>query len=101
MYEVAVLEAGSARALSRWMEHHGYRYPDGMDATCEDYIDDGWCFVAIKTRVANKRGVDARPGMRALETALPPGASFDGRSAMSRSIRSTPRTPPSRAARGS
>src|SRR5262245_2530593 len=32
MYEAAVLEAGSAKALKRWMDDHGYKYPAGMDA---------------------------------------------------------------------
>ena len=35
MYEVAVLEAGSAEALKRWMTQHKYKYPQGMDAVCE------------------------------------------------------------------
>jgi hypothetical protein len=38
MYEVAVLEAGSAKALKRWMDDHGYKYPSGMDAACEEYV---------------------------------------------------------------
>ena len=78
MYEVAVLEAGSAAALARWMEDHGFRYPQGMDAVCEEYVEDGWCFVAVKARVGQKAGSDPRPGMRSTETSLPPGASFDG-----------------------
>lgn len=45
MYEVAVLEAGSAAALNKWMEEHGYKYPDGMDKPCNDYVNAGWCFV--------------------------------------------------------
>src|SRR5438876_303343 len=46
MYEAAVLEAGSAAALKRWMDDHGYKYPAGMDAVCEEYVKLGWCFVA-------------------------------------------------------
>ena len=38
MYEVAVLEAGSAKALKKWMDDHGYKYPKGMDKACEDYV---------------------------------------------------------------
>ncbi|MEM7474189.1 MAG: DUF2330 domain-containing protein [Planctomycetota bacterium] len=34
MYDVAVLQAGSSRALERWMTENGYRYPKGMDAVC-------------------------------------------------------------------
>ncbi|MCZ6603338.1 MAG: DUF2330 domain-containing protein, partial [Planctomycetota bacterium] len=78
MYEVVVLEAGSAAALSRWMEDHGFRYPEGMDDVCNDYVEMGWCFVAVKTRVGQKAGVDPRPGMRDVDSKLPKGASFDG-----------------------
>src|SRR5262249_30759045 len=51
MYEAAVLEAGSAEALKRWMDDHGYKYPAGMDAVCEEYVKLGWCFVAEKAKV--------------------------------------------------
>ncbi|BBM82009.1 DUF2330 domain-containing protein [Candidatus Uabimicrobium amorphum] len=78
MYEVTVLEAGSAAALKRWMDQHGYRYPTGMDKACEDYVALGWCFVAVKTRVGQKQGVAARPGMRNVNSKLPKGSSFDG-----------------------
>ena len=78
MYEVAVLAAGSAKALNRWIDEHGYRYPKGMDEACEDYVKDRWCFVAVRARVGSKRAVDPKPGMRKVDPALPPGANFDG-----------------------
>lgn len=78
MYEVAVLEAGSAAALNQWMTDHGYRYPDGMDDVCNDYVNDGWCFVAVKSRVGNQQGVDPRPGQKTVDASLPAGAQFDG-----------------------
>jgi len=78
MYEVAVLEAGSAKALNKWMTDHGYKYPKGMDAACNDYVKLGWCFVAVKTKVAGKKGVDPKPGQRNVKAKLPKGASFDG-----------------------
>ena len=78
MYEVAELEAGSAGALKKWMEEHKYRFPDGMETVCNDYVDDRWCFVAVKTKVNGKSGVDPRPGQRSVKTGLPPGATFDG-----------------------
>jgi hypothetical protein len=78
MYEVAVLEAGSSQALRRWMDRHRFRYPDGMDETVDDYVDEGWMFVAIKTRVAEGGGVAPQPGMRSVDDGLPSGASFDG-----------------------
>ena len=78
MYEVAVLEAGSPAALKRWMDDHKYQYPKGMDKACQDYVNDGWCFVAVKTKVGQKKLVDPRPGQRGVDPNLPSGASFDG-----------------------
>ncbi|MCB2022202.1 MAG: DUF2330 domain-containing protein, partial [Burkholderiaceae bacterium] len=72
MYEVAVLAAGSAQALSRWMDQHKFKYPKGMDQPVNDYVKAGWCFVAVKTRVGAKGKVNPRPGMRNARTSLPP-----------------------------
>ena len=38
MYEVAVLEAGSAAALKKWMDKNKFIYPTGMDKVTEEYI---------------------------------------------------------------
>ena len=78
MYEVAVLEAGSPAALRAWMTDHEYRFPEGMEEVCGDYIELQWCFVAVKTRVSGKSGVDPTPGMRSANAGLPDGTSFDG-----------------------
>ncbi len=78
MYEVAVLAAGSAGALKRWMDDHKFGYPSGMDAVCPEYIEQRWCFVAVKTKVNQKQAADPQPGQRAIDNALPEGASFDG-----------------------
>ena len=45
---------------------------------CDDYIDDKWCFVAVKTKVGQKKGVDPRPGQRKVDSKLPAGSTFDG-----------------------
>ena len=78
MYEVAVLEAGSPEALQRWMDKHGYQYPKGMDKVASEYIEAKWCFVAVKTRVGQKAGVNPKPGQKKLDAKMPSGASFDG-----------------------
>ena len=78
MYEVAVLEAGSAEALKRWMEKQKFRYPEGMDKVINDYVDEAWCFVAVKAKVGAKLGVKPRAGMRRVNADLPQGAGFDG-----------------------
>jgi hypothetical protein len=78
MYQAVVLEAGSAAALKRWMDDNGYKYPTGMDAVCEEYIDLGWCFVAEKAKVGGKANVDPKPRMKGVDTKLPSGSTFDG-----------------------
>ena len=78
MYEVAVLEAGSAQALEKWMDKNGYKYPDGMDKVTGEYVDIGWCFVAVKTKVGPKSAVDPKPGQRKVNPELPDGSVFDG-----------------------
>ena len=78
MYEVAVIEAGSAEALKKWMDEHNFKYPDGMDEVCEEYVKDRWCFVAVKTKVGQKDGVDPQPAQRNVNSKLPDGSTFDG-----------------------
>ncbi len=78
MYEVAVLQAGSAKALKRWMDQNGFQYPNGMDAVTEDYVQLDWCFVAVKTKVGNQGAVEPAPGQRQVDPALPVGSVFDG-----------------------
>ena len=78
MYQVAVLEAGSAEALKRWMSENGYRYPEGMEAVTEEYIDLRWCFVAVKAAVGQGPGVAPSPGMRSTQFERPPGSQFEG-----------------------
>ncbi|MHC4840817.1 MAG: DUF2330 domain-containing protein [Planctomycetota bacterium] len=78
MYQVAVLEAGSANALKKWMEENDYTYPDGMDTVCNEYVSAGWLFVAIKAKVGAKSGVDPQPGMGDVNPDRPAGSAFDG-----------------------
>jgi len=78
MYEVAVLAAGSPKALKKWMDKHEFQYPKGMEHVVEDYVQSRWVFVAIKAHVGGSGGTDARPGMRSVDTGLPAGTSFDG-----------------------
>ena len=79
MYEVAVLEAGSPKALEKWMSEHKFKYPAGMDDVVSDYVKTRWCFVAVKTRIGPKAQTDPVPGMKDKpKTAKPAGAMFDG-----------------------
>ncbi len=78
MYEVATLAAGSAEALQRWMDEHGFQYPKGMDEVVNEYVKLGWVFVAEKTHVGSKGEADPRPGMRQVNPNLPNTARFNG-----------------------
>ena len=78
MYEVAVLAAGSPKALQKWMDQHAFQYPKGMEDVVADYVESRWVFVAIKAHVGGSGGIDPRPGMRSVDTGLPAGTSFDG-----------------------
>ncbi len=78
MYEVAVLSAGSAEALKKWMDKNSYKYPEGMDDVTADYISEGWCFVAVKTKVGDRGAVNPQPGQRRVKPDLPDGSVFDG-----------------------
>lgn len=78
MYDVAVLQAGSAESLKRWMDANGYVYPKGMDAVTNDYVAAGWCFVAVKTRVGNAAAVEPVAGQRNVDPSLPANSVFDG-----------------------
>ena len=78
MYEVAVLEAGSAEALKLWMNQNKFVYPKGMDKVTNEYIKEGWCFVAVKTKVGAKSDAEPRPGQRSAKPQMPEGSVFDG-----------------------
>ena len=78
MYQVAVLEAGSSKALARWMKDNGYRYPEGMDEVTDEYVAQSWCFVAIKAAVGSADGITPEPGKRSVNPARPAGSTFNG-----------------------
>jgi hypothetical protein len=60
------------------MDDHGYKYPEGMDAVCDEYVAAGWCFVAEKAKVGSKANVDPQPRAKGVDTRLPAGSTFDG-----------------------
>ena len=78
MYQVAVIEAGSAKALKRWMREHQYKFPEGMEEVAQDYVEASWAFVAIKTKIGAKSNIEPAAGMREVDTSYPDGSSFDG-----------------------
>lgn len=78
MYQVAVIEAGSAQALKKWMQEQKYKFPRGMEEVAQDYVENSWAFVAIKTQIGAQSNIEPAAGMRKVDTSYPEGASFDG-----------------------
>ena len=79
MYEMAVLEAGSPKALQKWMDEHKFAYPKGMEAVVDDYVKLQWVFVAVRARIGSRDAAGPKPGMKTQPSAeIPAGASFDG-----------------------
>ena len=40
--------ASDSRALSRWLDRHGYTLPEGAEPILADYAKQGWSFVAVR-----------------------------------------------------
>jgi len=50
-YEVAILSAGDAGSLVRWLESNGYSVPEGKSAILGEYTAKGWYFVAARIQL--------------------------------------------------
>jgi hypothetical protein len=51
-YEVAVLSAQEAGSLQRWLEAHDYSTPQGISWIVQDYVLNGWYFIAAKINLS-------------------------------------------------
>ena len=47
-YDVARLGAGDAAALETWLSDNGYTLPEGAEPILDEYVSQGWRFVAIR-----------------------------------------------------
>ncbi|MBU0732420.1 DUF2330 domain-containing protein [Patescibacteria group bacterium] len=47
-YDVAVLSATDPDALTKWLNNNGFKYPEKYSYIFNDYINNGWYFVAAK-----------------------------------------------------
>lgn len=48
--------ASDPRALSRWLDVHGYELPDGAAPILADYAERGWSFVALRLDDGGRSG---------------------------------------------
>lgn len=48
IYQIAVLSSTDKDSLARWLNENGYQYPPSQAYILEEYINNGWYFVAAK-----------------------------------------------------
>ena len=48
VYEIAVITGCDAQAVSDWLTSNGFVSPPSATTVIEDYLADGWCFLAAK-----------------------------------------------------
>lgn len=55
-YQTATLESEAAEDVLDWLAENNYHVPDDAGPVIEDYIGEGWVFVAVKLRQTEARG---------------------------------------------
>jgi hypothetical protein len=48
MYDYTVLTATGTSVLGQWLTDHGYDVPAGSEPIFKRYVDQGWCWLAIR-----------------------------------------------------
>lgn len=50
VFDVTTLRASTSSALQHWLESHGLAVPPNLAGIVQDYLDQGWVFVASRVR---------------------------------------------------
>lgn len=66
-YDVTRLRATRGDALQRWLDEHGYETPKRATTVLQQYVADGWSFVAV--RLAS--GTETTAALRPLRISFP------------------------------
>jgi len=61
--DLAVLTATDSQALSNWLKDNGYQYPQESAWILNDYISNGWYFIAVKVSPENQNAPDVVQGL--------------------------------------
>lgn len=61
--DLAVLTATDSQALSNWLKDNGYQYPQESSWILNDYISNGWYFVAVKVAPESQNAPDVVQGL--------------------------------------
>jgi hypothetical protein len=56
IYDYTVLTATGTTALSQWLSDHGYNVPAGSEPIFKQYVDQGWCWLAIRLDAQRANG---------------------------------------------
>lgn len=61
--DLAVLTATDSQALSNWLKDNGYQYPQESSWILNDYISNGWYFIAVRVAPENQNAPDVVQGL--------------------------------------
>lgn len=61
IYDYTVLTATGATALTRWLNDHGYNIPPGSEPVFRQYVEQGWCWLAIQLDAQRATGAVLAP----------------------------------------
>ena len=64
-YEVAILSSKDAGSLRHWLESHGYSVPQDRSILVEEYVRQGWYFIAARIQL------DRDPAFKLVSTSSP------------------------------
>jgi len=48
VYDVSILSSGESGALLEWLNENGYTFPEEGEPILDDYVEEGWCFMATR-----------------------------------------------------
>ncbi len=65
-FHTVVLTAGSGKALTKWLQQHGYAYTSETAAWAQPYLEGGWFMTAMKIAKPGARHSDPRLAASAL-----------------------------------
>lgn len=61
MYDYTVLTATGTTALREWLTDHDYQVPAGSEPIFKRYVDQGWCWLAIRLNAQRVAGALLAP----------------------------------------
>ena len=73
-YEIAVLSTKETGSLERWLKDHDYSIPQGHRQIIDEYIRNGWYFIAAKIELDKEVGFQPAPATSPKNTDVSAGS---------------------------